>query len=126
MATSYAEFGNLHAMSDLCILVIVDRDNNPVAPGQYGEKILLTNLLNYTQPIIRYEIEDVSGYANQSCRCGLSFPTLLPIQGRTTDFMYFRKPQGGMKDSTLTDSGCLCFMCMICGSIRSFRRNGMN
>ena len=41
MATSCAEFGHLHAMSDMCILEIVDRDNNPVVPGQYGEKILL-------------------------------------------------------------------------------------
>ena len=82
-------------MSHLCIIEIVDRKYKPVPPNQYGEKILLTNLFNFTQPIIRYEIEDVTGYANQSCQCGSPFPTLLPVQGRTTDFFYFKKPSGG-------------------------------
>jgi phenylacetate-coenzyme A ligase PaaK-like adenylate-forming protein len=84
-------------MSNLCILEVVDRDYNPVVQGQYGEKVLLTNLFNFTQPIIRYEIEDVVGYANQKCECGSSFPNLLPVQGRTTDFMYFENPSGRYK-----------------------------
>ena len=95
MASSCKKSGRLHAMSDLCILEIVDRENNPVSPGDYGEKVLVTNLFNFVQPIIRYEIEDVTGYAGECCECGLSFPTLLPVQGRTTDFLYFQKPQGG-------------------------------
>jgi phenylacetate-coenzyme A ligase PaaK-like adenylate-forming protein len=95
MASSCQKAGNLHAMSDLCILEVVDGDYNPVPQGQYGEKILLTNLFNFTQPIIRYEIEDIAGYAAQSCECGLSFPTLLPLQGRTSDFFFFEKPNGG-------------------------------
>ena len=95
MATSCSMYDHLHLMSHLCIVEIVDRNYNSVPQGQYGEKILLTNLFNITQPIIRYEIDDVTGYANYSCECGSPFPTLLPVQGRTTEFFYFKKPQGG-------------------------------
>jgi phenylacetate-coenzyme A ligase PaaK-like adenylate-forming protein len=95
MAASCQKFGRLHAMNDLCILEVVDGDNNPVPQGEYGEKVLLTNLFNFTQPIIRYEIEDVAGFAGQNCECRLPFQTMLPIKGRTSDFFYFQKPQGG-------------------------------
>lgn len=95
MAGSCDASGHMHAMSDLCILEMVDHEYNSVPPGQYGEKILLTNLFNFVQPMIRYEIEDVSGYADKSCECGVPFPTLLSVQGRSTDFFYFEKLQGG-------------------------------
>jgi phenylacetate-coenzyme A ligase PaaK-like adenylate-forming protein len=94
MAASCRKFDKLHMMSDLCILEIVDRHYHPVPRGQYGEKLLLTNLFNFVQPIIRYEMDDVTGYANQSCECGNPLPTLLPVRGRTSDFVYFRKPGG--------------------------------
>ena len=95
MATSCSMYGQLHQMSHLCIIEIVDRNCRPVPRGQYGEKILLTNLINDTQPIIRYEIEDVTGYADQSCQCGSPLATLLPLQGRTKEFLYFKHSHGG-------------------------------
>ena len=95
MATSCDVSGHLHEMGHLCNIEIVDRNHMPVPPGQFGEKILLTNLFNYTQPIIRYEIEDVTGYARQDCGCGSPLPTMLPVQGRTIDFFYFKNPGGG-------------------------------
>jgi phenylacetate-coenzyme A ligase PaaK-like adenylate-forming protein len=95
MATSCQKHGNLHQMSHLGIIEIVDRNCNPVPPGQYGEKILLTNLFNITQPLIRYEIEDIVGFADHNCSCGSPLPTLLPVQGRAKDFFYFKKADGG-------------------------------
>lgn len=44
--------------SDMCIIELVDDANNPVAPGTPSTKVLLTNLYNLTQPLIRYEITD--------------------------------------------------------------------
>ena len=95
MATSCQNSGRLHAMNDLCILEVVDGDYHPVPNGKYGEKVLVTNLANFIQPIIRYELEDIAGYASLSCKCGLPFPTLLPLQGRKSDFLYFQNPLGG-------------------------------
>ena len=97
IATSCSASSCLHLMNYLCILEVVDGHNEPVPQGQYGEKILLTNLVNFVQPIIRYEIEDVTGFASQSCQCGSPLLTLLPLQGRTKDVFYFKRPQGGYK-----------------------------
>lgn len=94
IATSCSQGDNLHVLNHLAVIEIVDRKNRPVPPGYYGEKILLTNLSNFIQPIIRYEIDDVTGYTKQRCACGSSFPALLPIQGRAKDFFYFQASPG--------------------------------
>ena len=95
MARSCRHFDRMHVMTDLCILEVVDRNNNPVPPGQAGDKILITNLFNYAQPFIRYEISDVTGYSTEPCGCGWPFPTLLPVEGRTDDIFYIDRPGGG-------------------------------
>jgi phenylacetate-CoA ligase len=44
--------------SDLCIVELVDAENRPVPPGVPSAKVLLTNLYNRTQPLIRYALTD--------------------------------------------------------------------
>jgi phenylacetate-coenzyme A ligase PaaK-like adenylate-forming protein len=44
--------------SDVCIVELVDERGAPVPDGQPAARILLTNLANRTQPLIRYEIRD--------------------------------------------------------------------
>jgi phenylacetate-CoA ligase len=44
--------------SDMCIAELVDEDNHPVPDGTPSAKVLLTNLYNHTQPLIRYELTD--------------------------------------------------------------------
>jgi phenylacetate-coenzyme A ligase PaaK-like adenylate-forming protein len=44
--------------SDLCIVELVDGHNRPVPAGVASAKVLLTNLCNRTQPLIRYELAD--------------------------------------------------------------------
>jgi phenylacetate-CoA ligase len=44
--------------SDLCIVELVDAENRPVAPGVPSAKVLVTNLFNRTQPLLRYELTD--------------------------------------------------------------------
>jgi phenylacetate-coenzyme A ligase PaaK-like adenylate-forming protein len=114
IALSCSRFDRMHLMSDLCILEIVDRDNRPVPHGRRGEKILLTNLFNRLQPILRYEIDDATGYSAERCACGLPFPRLLPVTGRTVDVVYVDRPGGGYEpvhsyvmSSMLTRSGLL-------------------
>ena len=51
-------------------------------------KIVVTDLLNFSMPLIRYEIGDVGAWAeNQKCPCGRGLPLLGEVQGRTTDFL---------------------------------------
>jgi len=95
MARSCGKFERMHVMTDLCIFEVVDRHYNPVPDGQTGEKVLLTNLFNYVQPFIRYEVSDVTGFSLDPCSCDMPFPTLLPVEGRTDDIFYVDRPGGG-------------------------------
>lgn len=44
--------------TDLCIVELVDAEYLPVAPGTPSAKVLVTNLYNRVQPLIRYELDD--------------------------------------------------------------------
>ena len=44
--------------SDMCIIELVDAGNRPVGPGVPSAKVLVTNLYNQAQPLIRYELAD--------------------------------------------------------------------
>jgi len=44
--------------SDMCIIELVDAGNRPVGPGVPSAKVLVTNLYNLAQPLIRYEMAD--------------------------------------------------------------------
>ena len=49
---------HFHINDDWVIVEPVDKDNRPVPAGVQADKILLTNLFNFTQPFIRYEVTD--------------------------------------------------------------------
>jgi phenylacetate-coenzyme A ligase PaaK-like adenylate-forming protein len=44
--------------TDLCLAELVDADGRRVPPGTSSAKLLITNLHNLTQPLIRYELND--------------------------------------------------------------------
>ncbi|HXW43271.1 MAG TPA: AMP-binding protein [Streptosporangiaceae bacterium] len=44
--------------TDGCIVELVDAAHQPVAPGTTSAKVLVTNLYNHLQPLIRYELND--------------------------------------------------------------------
>ena len=74
-----------HINTDMAILENVDANNQPVSPGTTGAKVLLTNLLNYVQPIIRYEIDDRITISPDLCTCGNKLPLVSNIEGRAND-----------------------------------------
>jgi phenylacetate-CoA ligase len=51
-------------------------------------EILVTDLLNYGMPLIRYRINDCAVPAPTPCACGRGFPLIKKIVGRTTDNFY--------------------------------------
>lgn len=75
---------HLHINDDWLIIEPVDKDNHPVPDGTLADKILLTNLSNYTQPLIRYEVTDRVILHSEPCVCGNPSPWL-EIEGRTDD-----------------------------------------
>ena len=80
--------GHLHINEDWVIVDPVDQENRPVGYGVLSDKVLITNLANYIQPFIRYELTDRIIVHNEKCRCGRN--TLwLEIEGRTDDTLVF-------------------------------------
>jgi putative adenylate-forming enzyme len=77
----------LHINSDLVIIESVDKDNKPMKDGEIGEKVLVTNLFNYTQPPIRYELYEMLSLSKKECLCGSSFPMIERLEGRVEDFL---------------------------------------
>jgi phenylacetate-coenzyme A ligase PaaK-like adenylate-forming protein len=73
--------GRLHLNHDWVILEPVDRDLRPVAPGEDSDAVLLTNLANRTQPLLRYQLGDSVRFLGERCRCGSAFPAI-EVQGR--------------------------------------------
>ena len=82
---SECEFhSGMHVNAEALLVEIV------TASGDAGKtgRIVVTDLLNYSMPLIRYEIGDVGEWAeDQSCRCGRHLPLLKDVQGRITDFL---------------------------------------
>ena len=79
---------HLHINEDWVIVEPVDKDNNPVGYGVRSDKVLITNLSNYIQPFIRYELTDRIIVHNEKCKCGKS-TCWLEIEGRTDDILEF-------------------------------------
>jgi phenylacetate-coenzyme A ligase PaaK-like adenylate-forming protein len=77
-----------HLNSDLAILEVVDANNKPVPTGTPGSKVLLTNLYNFVQPIIRYEIDDIVTISPRPCACGNALPLIESVGGRTKDQLW--------------------------------------
>ncbi len=80
--------GSLHINADWCILEVVDDYFEPVPDGAVGSRILVTNLANFTQPFIRYVLEDrVAIERNHRCKCGSNFPIIVKMDGRSADII---------------------------------------
>ena len=94
IATSSPEHAELEIADDVVVIEIVDDDGKPVAPGRPGAKVLLTNLINYAQPLIRYELTDSVVESPLPNPAGRPWRCLLSVDGRTADILYLRAPDG--------------------------------
>lgn len=77
-----------HLNSELAIIEVVDANNRPVPDGAAGSKVLLTNLYNFIQPIIRYEIDDIVRLSPTACPCGKFLPLIQSVEGRMKDQLW--------------------------------------
>ncbi len=89
---SECEFhSGMHVNADALLVEIA-----PVPGGENGPgRVLVTDLLNRSMPLLRYEIGDLAEWAaGGPCPCGRSLPRLASVAGRTTDFLVL--PNGAM------------------------------
>jgi phenylacetate-coenzyme A ligase PaaK-like adenylate-forming protein len=85
----------VHLFEDQVIVEVVDERGRPVPAGQVGHKLLVTNLVTRTQPLIRYEVSDMVAVAAERCPCGRPFRLLAGIEGRNDDILYLPAATGG-------------------------------
>jgi phenylacetate-CoA ligase len=81
-------------LEDLVIVEVVDDHNQPVPPGTPGHKVLLTNLVNHTQPLIRYELNDSATLAPGPNPLGLPYARITTVDGRSDDIITLPAPDG--------------------------------
>ena len=94
-ATECDRHAGLHLFEDQVLFEVVDDDYRPVPDGEPGSRLLVTNLYNRTQPLIRYELNDLITVSPDPCPCGRPFPLLKSIDGRSDDVLEMPATDGG-------------------------------
>ncbi|MEU7856905.1 hypothetical protein [Nonomuraea sp. NPDC049141] len=85
--------GWYHVNSDWAVLEPVDADHRPVAPGELSHTVLLSNLVNRVQPILRYDLGDSVLLRPDPCPCGSPLPAI-QVRGRAADMLTFPTGRG--------------------------------
>jgi phenylacetate-coenzyme A ligase PaaK-like adenylate-forming protein len=88
------KLGHMHVNVDWFIVEPVDAAGNPVPPGHRSDTLLVTNLANHVQPVIRYELGDSVVIAEAPCPCGCPLPTIT-AEGRTDEILRVPAADGG-------------------------------
>ena len=83
--------GLYHIMSESLRVEVLDEQGNACAPGETG-RVVITDLLNFATPLIRYDIGDYAQAGPLGCPCGRTLPTLNHIVGRQRNML--RHPNG--------------------------------
>jgi phenylacetate-CoA ligase len=85
--------GWLHVSSDWAILEPIDARLRPAPSGEPSYTVLLTNLANWIQPIIRYDLGDSVLSRPDRCPCGSLLPAIR-VAGRRDDVLRFETADG--------------------------------
>lgn len=83
--------GRKHVFIMNNLVEVLNDANEPVDDGEEG-KLIITNLHNFSMPLIRYEIGDTGAMSSEHCVCGSLLPILKQLTGRITD--HFRLQNG--------------------------------
>lgn len=84
MACECEHHQGLHVSSPTHHIEIVKADGSAAKPGEVGE-IIVTLLVNYAMPFIRYRIGDMGVWSEKACDCGRGLPLMREVTGRVTD-----------------------------------------
>ena len=85
--------GWLHVNADWVMLEPVDASYRPTALGQISHTVLLTNLANRIQPVIRYDLGDAVVANPEPCGCGNPLPAIR-VEGRREDVVTMSASDG--------------------------------
>jgi phenylacetate-CoA ligase len=80
LALTCPEHDHLHIQAERVLVEILDDENRPCAPGEAG-RVVVTGLINFATPLIRYELGD-RAVAGAPCPCGRGLGVIERIIGR--------------------------------------------
>ncbi len=89
--------GRLHINEDLIAVHLFNEDGTPTPPGIPAYKMVVTDLLKTSQPIIRYELNDLITISKDACPCGSHFRVIERIQGRGDDLFWGKRGDGKLQ-----------------------------
>lgn len=104
--TSRCRQGLFHVNADWHIVEPVDAEYQPVPDGELSQTVLVTNLANRVQPLIRYNLGDRVQVVPGPCACGSPFPALR-VEGRSGDVLTFAAACGAVVDGAAKDGADL-------------------
>jgi phenylacetate-coenzyme A ligase PaaK-like adenylate-forming protein len=93
IASGSLDHVGLHVCEE-AILEVVDERCRPMPPGTAGSKVLLTNLVNRVQPLIRYELSDAVVLEHGPDPSGRPYDRIARIDGRSDDVLYLLSAGG--------------------------------
>lgn len=76
--------GGFHLMADCVYTEFLDEFGRPARPGMKA-RIIVTNLRNYSMPILRYEMGDIGVASGGMCECGRGLPLMESVVGRVSE-----------------------------------------
>ncbi|WP_310461939.1 AMP-binding protein [Sphaerotilus sp.] len=85
--------GRLHLNDDWVRMEPIDAHDQPVPVGTASDSVLLTNLANRVQPLIRYRLGDSVTMHPDDCACGNHRPSFT-VEGRCDDTLQFPNAAG--------------------------------
>lgn len=83
----------LHVHEDWVVVEPVDDRMQPMPCGEPSYTVLVTNLANRVQPLVRYDLGDSVTIDAERCPCGDERPTL-QVSGRSDDVLEFDASHG--------------------------------
>lgn len=75
------------------VFVEILKNGQPAQPGESGE-IVITDLLNFGMPLVRYATGDLATRAAEPCDCECPLPFVAAFDGRQSDVLY--RPDGSV------------------------------
>ena len=76
----------MHMNIEHLVIKFIKDDGTTAKAGEMGN-IVVTDLMNFAMPFVRYKVEDVGMPLDRTCSCGLGLPLMDKIAGRVANFL---------------------------------------
>lgn len=102
-----------HVHDENVLVEVLDEDGRPCGPGESG-RVVLTGLVHYGKPLIRYDVGDYAAALDGPCPCGRGLTRLSHVVGR-------QRGQLVRPDGTIIFSSRLSVAIRDAGAIRQYQ-----